>query len=77
MFRRFFWDAFGISAWLRKHGIRPIAAVSLQNTGFRTGFNIPCFIYYHQSIPFVKNSGIHGFGINEICGFIRIFIHSL
>ena len=84
MFRRFLWDAFGISAWLRKHGIRPIAAVSLQNTGFRTGFNIPCFIYYHQSIPFVKkqwNPWIRNqrnlwFYKNIYPFFVRLFINS-
>ena len=84
LFKRFIWDAFGVSAWLHKHGIRPIAAVSLQNTGFRTGFNVPCFIYYHQSIPFVpkqwnplvRNQRTLWFYKNIYPFFVRLFINS-
>lgn len=50
--KRFWWDAFGIKRWLREKNIEPVAAISLQNTGFRVGKCVPTFIYYHQSIPF-------------------------
>lgn len=52
LYKRFMWDAFGVKKWLKKHNIRPIASVSLQNTNFRTGYKIPNYIYFHQSIPF-------------------------
>ena len=48
--RRFLWDAFGLKRWLKKNDIRPAAAISLQNTGFRTGFQCPCYVYYHQPV---------------------------
>lgn len=51
--KRFIWDVYGLSAWLKKHKIYAVAKISLQNTGFRCGKNkIPSFIYYHQSLPF-------------------------
>lgn len=51
--KRVAWDTFGLSRWLRRHGIEPQGCISLQNTGFRAGRRgIPHFIYYHQSIPF-------------------------
>ena len=50
MIQRLKWDMFGVRRWLRREGIKPAAAISLQNTGFRTGYNIPNYIYYHQSI---------------------------
>lgn len=50
--KRFFWDAFGIARWLKKHAIKPDLSISLQNTNFRTGYKIPNYIYFHQSIPF-------------------------
>jgi len=53
MHKRLWWDAFGLDKWLKRHGIEPIACISLQNTGFRVSKkNIPHFIYYHQPIPF-------------------------
>lgn len=52
--KRFMWDAFGLKKWLKRHGIIPTAAISLQNTGFRAGKGIPTYIYYHQSIPFYQ-----------------------
>ena len=55
MLKRLFWDAFGLNKWLKKHDIIPIAAISLQNTGFRVTNKIPRFIYYHQPLPFYPN----------------------
>lgn len=52
LYKRFLWDAWGIKNWLREHKIRPYASLSLQNTNFRTGYAIPNYVYYHQSIPF-------------------------
>lgn len=52
--KRFLWDSFGVSNWLKKHSIVPTASLSLQNTNFRTGYKIPNYIYLHQSIPFFK-----------------------
>jgi glycosyltransferase involved in cell wall biosynthesis len=51
---RFIWDAYGLQQWLKNHNIEPSAAISMQNTNFRTSKPIPNFIYYHQSIPFFK-----------------------
>ena len=50
--RRLYWDWIGLKRWLVGHGIVPVASISLQNTNFRTGFDHPDFMYYHQSIPF-------------------------
>lgn len=52
MHKRLWWDAFGLKRWLGSHKIEPIAAISLQNTGFNVGKKVPTYIYYHQSIPF-------------------------
>lgn len=52
MHRRLWWDAFGFKKWLKKNNIEPVAAVSLQNTGFNVGKKVPSYIYYHQSLPF-------------------------
>lgn len=52
MHRRLLWDAFGLKRWLKRNDICPDAAISLQNTGFIVGKNVPSFIYYHQPIPF-------------------------
>lgn len=52
MYRRLWWDALGLKRWLKKNNIEPIAAVSLQNTGFNVGRKVPSYIYYHQPIPF-------------------------
>ena len=52
LFKRFFWDIFGLAKWLKKNKIKPNASISLQNTNFRTGYKIPNYIYFHQSIPF-------------------------
>lgn len=52
MYKRLWWDAFGLKRWLKNHHIEPKAAVSLQNTGFRVGRKVSSFIYYHQPIPF-------------------------
>lgn len=54
LIKRFLWDTFGLKNWLKENKIRPLASLSLQNTGFRTGYKIPNFIYYHQSIPFFQ-----------------------
>lgn len=55
MHKRLMWDAIGLSKWLKSHHISPIAAVSLQNTGFKVGEKVPQFIYYHQPLPFFPN----------------------
>lgn len=54
--RRFLWDAFGVKKWLVQRGIVPVATISLQNTGFNCGAEVPNFIYYHQSIPLMHFS---------------------
>lgn len=50
--RRLWWDTVGVTKWLKKNRITPVAAVSLQNTGFRVGRRVKQFIYYHQPLPF-------------------------
>lgn len=52
MYKRMWWDTFGLKRWLKKKNIEPVAAVSLQNTGFNVGKEVPSYIYYHQPIPF-------------------------
>lgn len=52
--KRFIWDVCGLKKWLKEHGIRPVASISLQNTNFNTGYDIPNFIYYHQPVAFFK-----------------------
>lgn len=52
LINRLLWDFWGVSYWLNKHHIKPDISISLQNTNFRTGYNIYNYIYYHQSIPF-------------------------
>ena len=52
MHQRLVWDTFGIPKWLKRNRIIPVAAVSLQNTGFQVGRRVPAYIYYHQPIPF-------------------------
>lgn len=54
--KRFLWDVYGIKRWLKKHRIRPDVSLSLQNTNFLTGYDIPNYIYYHQSIPFFPHT---------------------
>lgn len=53
--RRFLWDAFGVCRWLKKNNITPSVAISLQNTNFLTGYKLPNYVYYHQSIPFFNH----------------------
>lgn len=50
--KRVCWDSFGLKQLLRKHKIKPVGSISLQNTGFNIGKNIPQIIYYHQPLPF-------------------------
>ena len=50
--KRLWWDTIGLKKWLKKNEIKPIASISLQNTGFNVGKTVPSYIYYHQSIPF-------------------------
>lgn len=52
LYKRFIWDIWGMKKWLKKKRIQPYASLSLQNTGFRTGYVVPNYIYFHQSIPF-------------------------
>ena len=54
--RRFWWDVMGLKRWLKNRRVTPIAAVSLQNTGFCVGADVPAFIYYHQSISLMHFS---------------------
>lgn len=54
--KRFIWDAFGVKGWLKDNNIKPHASLSLQNTNFRVGGDIPNFVYFHQSMPFFKKS---------------------
>ncbi len=81
--KRFCWDAFGLKRWLRKHNIVPVASISLQNTNFRTGFNIPNYIYYHQPVLFFdhtwsllkKNEKLLWFYKNIYPFFVKLFIN--
>ncbi|MDE6297657.1 MAG: glycosyltransferase, partial [Muribaculaceae bacterium] len=50
--KRLWWDAHGLKKWLKKNRIEPTIAISLQNTGFSVGKEVPTKIYYHNSIPF-------------------------
>ena len=50
-YKRFVWDAYGLKNWLKRNGVSPVAAISLQNTNFRLEESCPNFIYYHQPIP--------------------------
>lgn len=52
LINRFMWDVFGVKKWLFVNKIQPSATISLQNTNFRVGYNVPNYIYYHQSITF-------------------------
>lgn len=55
-YKRFWWDVLGLKRWLKRNHIKPIGAISLQNTGFSVGEEVPSFIYYHQSLPFFSNN---------------------
>ena len=80
--RRFLWDAFGVKRWLSQRKIVPIATISLQNTGFNCGYNVPNFIYYHQLISllnfrwrvFNKDQRSLWFYKNIYPVFIRLFL---
>jgi len=54
--KRFWWDIIGLRKWLKDYNINPVAAISLQNTGFKVGKSVPSFIYYHQPLPFFNIS---------------------
>ena len=56
MHKRLWWDTFGLRKWLKRNNIEPLAAVSLQNTGFAVGKDVPSFLYYHQPVPFFNYS---------------------
>lgn len=53
--KRLYWDYFGLKNWLDNNNIKVDIAISLQNTNFRVGGNVPNYIYYHQSLPFYNN----------------------
>lgn len=53
--KRIWWDVAGLKRWLKKNSIRPVAAISLQNTGFRVPGKCPGYIYYHQPLPLYIN----------------------
>lgn len=55
MHKRLKWDALGLNRWIKQHNIDPVAALSLQNTGFHLDKKVPNFIYYHQPVPFFAN----------------------
>jgi len=82
MHLRLLWDAFGLKKWLKHNDIDPIAAISLQNTGFNVGKEVPSYIYYHQSIPFFsfkwnplkKQERIFWFYKNIYPLFVRLFL---
>lgn len=81
--KRFYWDAFGLKKWLKSHRISPVAAISLQNTNFRVGSNIPNYIYFHQSIllfdhnwsPFKRKEKTLWFYKNIYPFFVRLFLN--
>lgn len=83
-YKRFKWDVLGLKSWLRKNKIRPLAAVSLQNTNFRINVSCPNYIYFHQSIPlypykwnfFKPKERILWFYKNIYPFFIRFLINS-
>ena len=54
--RRFWWDTVGLKRWLKLREIKPLAAISLQNTGFSVGADVPSYIYYHQPVPLMDFS---------------------
>ena len=49
--KRLYWDTYGLKKWLRQRNIIPTLSLSFQNTNFKVGYDIPNYIYYHQSIP--------------------------
>ena len=51
--KRFMWDFSGLNKWLEINKVNCIATISLQNTNCRIKGNLPNFVYYHQSIPFI------------------------
>ncbi len=51
---RIYWDFWGCRRWLKRKGLAADVYVSLQNTGIIT--KCKQVIYYHNSIPFYKNS---------------------
>ncbi|MDE7412473.1 MAG: glycosyltransferase [Muribaculaceae bacterium] len=55
MHKRLKWDAIGLNKWIKQNNIDPVAAISLQNTGFHLEKKVPHFIYYHQPLPFFPN----------------------
>ena len=54
--RRFWWDTVGLKRWLKLREIKPLAAISLQNTGFSVGADVLSYIYYHQPVPLMDFS---------------------
>lgn len=54
-FERILWDFFGLKRWLMRNKVNPSLRISLQNTGFRTGFNVPLIVYYHQPLPLTNH----------------------
>ena len=55
MHKRLKWDAIGLNRWIKQNNIDPVAALSLQNTGFHLDNKVPHFTYYHQPLPFFPN----------------------
>ncbi|MDD3322940.1 MAG: glycosyltransferase [Paludibacter sp.] len=84
LYRRFKWDTYGLKKWLNTNNIKPLAAISLQNTNFRLNSTCPNYIYYHQPMPlypyrwniFKRNERSLWFYKNIYPYFVKIFINS-
>jgi glycosyltransferase involved in cell wall biosynthesis len=82
--RRFLWDSFGLKRWIRRHRIRPVATISMQNTNFRIKESLPNFIYFHNYIPlsdanwnpFQKNERILWFYKHIYPIFVKMYLNS-
>lgn len=53
MYKRLYWDYFGMKIWSKNNGIKPDKIISLQNTGVLFK-GIEQIIYLHTSLPFVN-----------------------
>lgn len=83
MYKRLWWDVFGLKKWLKRNDIQPVAAISLQNTGFNVSKKVTQYIYYHQSLPFYpykwnllkKKERTFWFYKNIYPFFVKLFLH--
>lgn len=51
---RILWDNFGLKNFLKKSGIKPNLAISIQNTGLNLDKNISQILYYHQPLTLIE-----------------------